>query len=133
VNIDPQIAAVKAAQGAVAIEQQLLGEAFVGPPAPTSTPGVNATKRLALASGRVVFHKPFSGVHVANSLAYGQTDQTPPLVDPDSGEQVTRADDAERWARLLPFAYRNGDITVEVAEVAAAEPAGAAFHYSAGR
>lgn len=55
------------------------------------------------------------------------------IIDPDSGEQVTRADGAERWARLLPFAYRNGDITVEVAEVAAAEPAGAAFHYSASR
>jgi hypothetical protein len=55
------------------------------------------------------------------------------IVDPDSGERVTRADDAERWARLLPFAYRNGDITVEVAEVGAAEPAGAAFHYSARR
>jgi hypothetical protein len=81
VNIDPQIAAVTAAQGALAIEQQLLGEAFVGPPTPTSTPGVNATKRLALASGRVVFHKPFSGVHVANALAYGQTDETPPLHD----------------------------------------------------
>jgi hypothetical protein len=31
--------------------------------------------------GRVVFHKPFSGVHVANALAYGQTDETPPLHD----------------------------------------------------
>ena len=55
------------------------------------------------------------------------------IVDPDSGEQVTRADGAERWARLLPFAYRHGDITIEVAEVAAAEPASAAFHHSAGR
>jgi hypothetical protein len=81
VNIDPQIAAVKAAQGALPIEQQLLGEAFSGPPAPTSTPGVNATKLLALAGGQVVFHKPFSGVHVANALAYGQTDETPPLHD----------------------------------------------------
>lgn len=54
------------------------------------------------------------------------------IVDPDTRERVTRGDDAERWARLLPFAYRNGDIAVEVAEVAAAEPAGAAFHYSAG-
>lgn len=52
------------------------------------------------------------------------------IVDPGSGEQVTRDPDAERWARLLPFAYRDGDITVEVAEVAVAEPAGAAFHYS---
>lgn len=50
VNIDPQIAAVKAARGAVSVEEQLLGVAFSGPPAPTSTPGVNATKRLALAS-----------------------------------------------------------------------------------
>jgi len=29
---------------------------------------------------------------------------------------VTRADGAERWARLLPFAFRNGDIDVEVSE-----------------
>jgi uncharacterized Zn finger protein len=55
------------------------------------------------------------------------------IVDPDSGERVTRADDAERWARLLPFAYRGGDVSVEVTEVAAAEPAGAAFHYPADR
>lgn len=80
-NIDPQIDAVRAAQGALSIEQQLLSEAFTGPPAPTSTPGVNETKRLALVSGHVVFHKPFSGVHVANALAYGQTDETPPLHD----------------------------------------------------
>lgn len=54
------------------------------------------------------------------------------IVDPDSGERVTLADGAERWARLLPFAYRNGDVTVEVTEAEVAEPAGAAFHYSAG-
>ncbi len=80
-NIDPHIAAVRAEQGAPRIERKLLGEAFVGPPAPASSPGVNATKRLVLASGLVVFHKPFSGVHVANALAYGQTDETPPLHD----------------------------------------------------
>jgi hypothetical protein len=55
-TIDSQVAAVRAAQGSLPIEQQMLGEAFVGPPVPTSTPGVNATKRLALASGLVVFH-----------------------------------------------------------------------------
>jgi hypothetical protein len=81
VKIDSQIAAVKHLQGAMPVERQMLEEAFVRPPAPTSTPGVNATKRLALASGQVVFHKPFSGVHVANALAYGQTDETPPLHD----------------------------------------------------
>jgi hypothetical protein len=54
------------------------------------------------------------------------------IIDPGSGQRITRADGAERWARLLPFAYRSGDITVEVAEVAAAEPAGAAFHYTGG-
>jgi hypothetical protein len=54
------------------------------------------------------------------------------IVDPDTGEPVTREHDAERWARLLPFAYRQGDIDVEVAEVAVAEPAGAAFRYSGG-
>lgn len=80
-NIDPQVAAVRAAQGQLAVEQQMLSEAFVGPPAPTSSPGVNATRLLALASGLIVFHKPFSGVHVANALAYGQTDETPPLHD----------------------------------------------------
>ena len=53
------------------------------------------------------------------------------IVDPRSGERVTRADDAERWARLLPFAYRSGDIDVEVAELAAARPAAGAFHFPA--
>jgi len=81
VNIDAQIAAVKAAQGALAIERSMLSEAFVGPPAPTSSPGVNATKRLALAGGGTVFHKPFSGVNVVNAVAFGQTDETPPLHD----------------------------------------------------
>jgi hypothetical protein len=79
VKIHAQIAAVRASQGARAIEQQMLGEAFAGPPAPTTSPGVNATKQLELASGQIVFHKPFSGVHVANAIAFGQTDETPPL------------------------------------------------------
>ena len=78
-NIDSQVAAVKAAQGALPVERRLLGEAFVGPPAPTSTPGMNTTKRLALVGGDVVFHKPFSGVQVANAIAFGQTGETPPL------------------------------------------------------
>jgi hypothetical protein len=79
VKIDAQIAAIRASQGARAIEQQMLSEASAGPPAPTTSPGVNATKQLELASGAIVFHKPFSGVHVANAIAYGQTDETPPL------------------------------------------------------
>ncbi len=52
------------------------------------------------------------------------------IIDPATTERVTRADGAERWARLQPFAYRSGDLKVEVSEVAAAEPVGAAFHYS---
>ncbi|HEY4811789.1 MAG TPA: hypothetical protein VIH71_12105 [Solirubrobacteraceae bacterium] len=68
-KIDAQIAAIRASQGARAIEQQMLGEAFAGPPAPTTSPGVNATKQLELASGAIVFHKPFAGVHVANAIA----------------------------------------------------------------
>jgi hypothetical protein len=52
------------------------------------------------------------------------------IIDPATTERVTRADGAERWARLLPFAYRSGNLTLEVAEVAAAEPVGTAFHYS---
>jgi hypothetical protein len=52
------------------------------------------------------------------------------IVDPETAERVTRADGAERWARLLPFAFRNGDIDVEAREVAAADPADVAFHYS---
>ena len=52
------------------------------------------------------------------------------IVDPETAQRITRADGAERWARLLPFAFRSGDIDVEVSEVAAAEPAGVAFHYS---
>lgn len=53
------------------------------------------------------------------------------IVDPHTGERVSRADGAERWARLLPFAYRSGDIEVEVEEIAAAKPAAGAFHFPA--
>jgi hypothetical protein len=53
------------------------------------------------------------------------------ILDPESGEQVTRAEGAERWARLLPFAYRNGDLHIEVAEVLSAVPADASFRYPA--
>jgi hypothetical protein len=55
------------------------------------------------------------------------------IVDPETAERITLADGAERWARLLPFAYRNGDLSVEVTQVAVAEPVGASFHYSAAR
>ena len=44
-------------------------------------------------------------------------------------ERITRADGAERWARLQPFGYRNGYLHVNVAEVAATEPVAASFHY----
>ncbi|MGH2904410.1 MAG: hypothetical protein ACRDK7_12630 [Solirubrobacteraceae bacterium] len=52
------------------------------------------------------------------------------IIDPETRERVTRADGAERWARLLPFAFRNGDIGVKVREVAAAHPTDVAFRYS---
>jgi hypothetical protein len=51
------------------------------------------------------------------------------IVDPQTHQRTTRQDDAEGWARLLPFAYREGDLAVEVNEVEAAAPAGATFHY----
>jgi len=51
------------------------------------------------------------------------------IIDPESAERVTRADGAERWARLLPFAYRTGDLNLEVTEVAAVEPAPVSFRY----
>ena len=40
------------------------------------------------------------------------------IVDPETRERITRLDGAERWARLLPLAYRTGDLEVEVAETA---------------
>jgi hypothetical protein len=52
------------------------------------------------------------------------------IIDPETAERVARADGAERWAQLLPYAYRSGDLDVEVTAVAEAEPVGAAFHYS---
>src|ERR1700686_1962516 len=52
------------------------------------------------------------------------------IIDPETAERVTRADGTKRWARLLPFAYRSGDLNIEVSEVAAAEPVAASFHYS---
>jgi hypothetical protein len=51
------------------------------------------------------------------------------VVDPETAERITRADGAERWARLQPFGYRSGDLHVKVIEVAAAEPAAASFHH----
>lgn len=52
------------------------------------------------------------------------------IVDPETAERITRADGAERWARLLPLAFRSGDLHIKVTEVAAAEPIAASFHYS---
>lgn len=52
------------------------------------------------------------------------------IVDPETSERITRADGAERWAQLLPFAFRNGDIDVEVRQVAAVDPTDVAFRYS---
>jgi hypothetical protein len=52
------------------------------------------------------------------------------IIDPETRERVTRADGAERWARLQPFAYRSGDLNIEVIEVAAAAPVAVSFHYS---
>jgi hypothetical protein len=53
------------------------------------------------------------------------------IIDPENAQRITRADGAERWARLLPLAYRNGDLSVEVSEAAVAVPAGMSFRYSA--
>lgn len=79
VKIDPQIAAVRSAQGGSTVEREMLDWDYQGPPAPTTSPGVNATKQLRLANGWVVFHKPFNGVRVDVAVAYGQSDETPPL------------------------------------------------------
>ena len=46
---------------------------------------------------------------------------------------MTGATRAPHASTPMTHAYRDGDIAVEVAEVAVAEPAGAAFHYSDGR
>jgi hypothetical protein len=52
------------------------------------------------------------------------------IVDPETAERITRADGAERWARLLPFGYRSGDLHIKVTEVAATEPVAPSFRYS---
>lgn len=51
------------------------------------------------------------------------------IIDPETAERITRADGAERWARLLPFGYRSGEMHVKVTEVAAAETVAASFRY----
>jgi hypothetical protein len=51
-------------------------------------------------------------------------------IDPKTAERITRADGAERWARLQPFGYRSGDLHVKVIEVAAAKPVAASFRCS---
>jgi len=108
VKIDPQVASVRARQGTSAVELKMLDSAFRGPPAPTTSPGVNATKQLALANGWVVFHKPFTGVHVANALAYGQTDETPPLHEAVAWRLVCAL--GSPWQELLvPCVLREHD------------------------
>lgn len=37
-----------------------------------------------------------------------------PVIDPDSGERLTVADDPARWARHLPGALRSGYLTAVV-------------------
>jgi hypothetical protein len=39
-----------------------------------------------------------------------------PVIDPATGRQLVFEDDPEAWARLLPTAYRSGDIVLEVVE-----------------
>lgn len=59
-------------------------------------------------------------------------DRDIPIRDPENGDQVDSRSNPERWARLLPLAYRSGDIDVEVTEVAVAAPMpDAAFQYPA--
>ncbi|HCG00116.1 MAG TPA: hypothetical protein DEV93_06180 [Chloroflexi bacterium] len=46
------------------------------------------------------------------------------VVDPENGEEVTFEKDPERWATLLPLAYRSGDVTVETTGAMAGAAAG---------
>lgn len=89
-KIDAQIAAVRAAQGALAIEQVMLTETFSGPPAPTTSPGVNATKQLALASGTVVTLAQLANIAGAMRLgievAFVRPDGTPALSAPSAAD-----------------------------------------------
>ena len=94
-NIDSQVAAVNAAQGSLPVERRMLDEVFVGSPAPTSSPGINTTKKLALAGGDVVFHKPFSGVQVAP----WQEIVTPCVLRDYAGEDGSLSLQASGWPR----------------------------------
>lgn len=42
---------------------------------------------------------------------------TIPVIDPESGERVLSEEDPVRWARLLPLAFRSGDLAVRVQEI----------------
>ena len=37
------------------------------------------------------------------------------VIDPETRSKVTFESDPERWAQLLPLAYRSGDVRVEIA------------------
>lgn len=39
-----------------------------------------------------------------------------PIIHPGTGEQVHWSDDPEMWARLLPYAFRAGDLVAVVVE-----------------
>ena len=58
--------------------------------------------------------------HIEGDEAW--VDLTVPVVDPESGRQLTFEENGELWARHLPTAYRAGDITLGVVEEMAVGP-----------
>jgi hypothetical protein len=45
-----------------------------------------------------------------------------PVVEPETGKQLLFHEDPEAWAANLPYAFRSGDIVVEVVPVAVPVP-----------
>lgn len=70
---------LRSPQGATVVEQDLLTSPVrIYSPTVTS-PGVNTTSSVLLASGREAFHKTFAGVNRTAAHAYGQGADTPPV------------------------------------------------------
>lgn len=54
----------------------------------------------------------YVGPEGVTHVEFGVVPDTVPVLDPETGERVTLQNAAERWADLLPGAYRSGDLVV---------------------
>jgi hypothetical protein len=71
IDVDLALENLRQLQGRLPEEAQILGAKVIGPPLPTSSPGVNTTQQLPLDIGPDGFHKPIAGGNTATAAGFG--------------------------------------------------------------